>query len=88
MFPLLSIDDRALQQEAQRTFPADRWRIYETLLRQKKSAPLTNEDEQQLAELRHDADVFMFRRSYAAVLLKRRGHALPTLQELQQRGGA
>ena len=84
VFPLLSMDDRALQQEAQRMFPADQWQIYETLLNQKKSAPLMKEDEQQLAQLRHEADVVMFRRSYAAVLLKRRGHTLPTLQELQR----
>lgn len=84
VFPLLAMDDGALQQEAQQTFPADRWQAYETLLNRKKSAVLTDEDEQQLTQLRHEADALMFRRSYAAVLLKRRGHALPTLQELQQ----
>lgn len=84
VFPLLAMDDRALQQELQHTFPTDRWQAYEILLDRKKSAALTDEDEQQFAQLRHEADVFMFRRSYAAVLLKRRGHALPTLQELQQ----
>jgi len=88
VFPLLSMDDHTLQEEAQRTFPADQWHIYETLLAQKKSAPLTKEDEQLFAQLRHEADVVMFRRSYAAVLLKRRGHALPTLQELQQGASA
>lgn len=87
VFPLLTMDDRALQQEVRQTFPPDRWHVYETLLDQKKSAPLTDEEEQQLAQLRHEADVVMFRRSYAAVLLKRRGHALPTLQELQQGAG-
>lgn len=87
VFPLLSMDDGALQQEAQKTFPVDRWHVYETLLIQKKFASLTEEEEQQLAQLRHEADVLTFRRSYAAVLLKRRGHVLPTLQELQQGAG-
>lgn len=30
VFPLLTMDDRALQQEIQQTFPADRWQVYET----------------------------------------------------------
>ncbi len=83
VFPLLAMDDRSLQEEVQQTFPADRWQAYEALLNRKKSAPLTDAEEQQLTQLRSEADVIMFRRSYAAVLLKRRGHALPMLQELQ-----
>ncbi len=77
VFPLLAMDDLALQQELRQVFSPERWAMYETLLDRKKSAPLTDEEERQLAELRREADIVMFRRSYAAVLLKRRGYALP-----------
>ena len=82
VFPLLAMDDQALQQESRQVFSPERWARYETLLDQKKSAPLTDDEERQLVELRREADIVMFRRSYAAVLLKRRGYALPTLNEL------
>ena len=82
VFPLLAMDDRSLQQETRQTFPADRWQAYETLLNQKKVAPLTDKEERQFTQLRREADVLLFRRSYAAVLLKRWGYMLPTLQEL------
>ncbi|MCP4398854.1 MAG: hypothetical protein GY801_16340 [bacterium] len=59
-----------------------RWTEYETLLDKEKTSRLTAEEERRLATLRGEADVLMFRRSYAAVLLKRRGYHLPTLQEL------
>jgi hypothetical protein len=54
------------------------------LLNEKKSGPLTPEEQTRLDTLRREADVFTFRKSYAAVLLKRRGHHLPTLKELEQ----
>lgn len=82
VFPLLAMDERSLQQEMRQTFPSERWQAYEELLERKKCASLTSEEERQLAQLRREADVVMFRRSYAAILLKRRGFALPTLQEL------
>ena len=77
LFPLLAMDDQALQQELRQAFSPERWAMYETLLDRKKSAPLTNEEERELTDLRHEADIVMFRRTYAAVLLKQRGHALP-----------
>ena len=82
VFPLLAMDDQALQQELRQVFSPEQWAIYEALLDRKKVAPLTVEEERQLTELRREADIVMYRRSYAAVLLKRRGHALPTLDEL------
>jgi hypothetical protein len=79
VFPLLAMDDRELQQEVQRTFAPARWEQYENLLERKKNMPLTEQEQQNLAQLRREADVLTFRRSYAAVLLKRRDYPLPPL---------
>jgi hypothetical protein len=84
VYPLLQMSDADLQREADRTFPPERWTEYEALLDRKKTRPLTPEEETRLDTLRREADVLMFRRGYAAVLLKRRGYRLPTLQELAQ----
>jgi hypothetical protein len=81
VYPLLQMDDVELQREATRTFPANRWADYEALLDKKKTASLTVEEQAHLDILRREADVLTFRRGYAAVLLKRRGYRLPTLQE-------
>lgn len=84
VFPLLAMNDQELLQESRRTFPADRWQRYESLLEQKKIGQLPPDDEQALQTLRREADVLTFRRSYAAVLLKRRGYRLtPPRGELQ-----
>ncbi len=80
VFPLLSMNDEELQDESQRTFSPERWQEYERLLERKKTSSLTHDEEQTLNTLRHEADIVMFRRSYAAVLLKRRGYHLPTPQ--------
>ena len=87
VYPLLQMDEADLQREANRVFPPERWTEYEALLNKMKSAPLTAEEQSLLDSLRHEADVVMFRKGYAAVLLKRRGYRLPTLQELRQHGG-
>ena len=84
VYPLLQMSDADLQQEANRTFPLDRWAEYEALLDKKKTGLLTTDEETRLDALRREADVLMFRRGYAAVLLKRRGYRLPTLRELAQ----
>jgi len=73
-----------LEQEMRRGIPAERWAEYETLLEKKKTGALASAQEQQLDTLRREADVLLFRRGCAAVLLQRRGHRLPTLQELEQ----
>ncbi len=79
--PLLQMNDAELQHESQRTFQPERWTEYETLLDKKKTGKMTDEDEIRLDMLRREADVLMFRRSYASVLLRRRGYRI-SLQEL------
>lgn len=84
VYPLLQMNDADLQQEANRVFPAERWAEHEALLNKKKITSFTAEEQTRLDTLRCEADVLMFRKGYAAVLLKRRGYRLPTLQELGQ----
>ncbi len=84
VFPLLSMNESELRQESRRTFPPTRWKEYERLLDQKKTGDLTVEEGETLETLRREADVLMFRKSYAAVLLKRRGYQLPTPREAGQ----
>lgn len=83
VYPLLQMSDRDLQQAMRQAFAPERWTEYERLLAKKKLQKLTTHEERQLSILRREADVIMFRRSYAAVLLKRRGYQLPSLQEMQ-----
>ncbi len=87
VYPLLQMSDADLQQEAQRVFPPDRWAEYEALLNQKKIETLTAEEQACLDALRREADVLVFRKGYAAVLLKRRGYRLPALRKLEQYPG-
>jgi len=79
VYPLLQMSDADLQREANRTFSSQRWAEYEALLDRKKARLLTTEEGARLDTLRREADVLMFRRGYAAVLLKKRGYRLPTL---------
>jgi len=82
VFPLLEMSDRTLQQEVERTFPSEAWSEYETLLQRKKEGSLSGVEQVRLDELRYQADLLTFRKAYAAVLLKRRGHRVPTVAEL------
>lgn len=82
LYPLLAMDETALMREAKAIFPAERWERYEALLEQKKERLLDNAEEALLTELRREADVFMLRKGYAALLLKRRGYHSPTIDEL------
>jgi hypothetical protein len=85
VYPLLEMDESTLQAEVRRIFPADRWAEYEALLEKHQDGNLTRNEHAQFEALRREADILMFRKAYAAVLLKRRGyhppsvHALPTV---------
>lgn len=82
VFPLLQMDREELLAEARRVFPPDQWVRYESLLEQKKGAMLPSDEEKELFELKRQADVLMFRKGYAAVLLKRLGYRAPKFSEL------
>lgn len=81
VFPLLSMTDQELLHEAEQVFSPERWNTYETLLERKKDGTLTPDEELTLSALRHDADSLTFRRSYAMVLLQRRGYRVSTVHK-------
>jgi hypothetical protein len=82
VYPLLEMDEAALQDEVRRIFPTEQWSEYETLLEKKKVGELTATDQARLDVLRREADILMFCKAYAAVLLKRRGYCPPSPHEL------
>jgi hypothetical protein len=84
VYPLLEMDEAALQSEVRRIFPTDRWSAYEALLAKNKEGQLTAKEHTKLDALRREADITMFRKAYAAVLLKCRGSRPPSLHELPQ----
>jgi hypothetical protein len=82
VYPLLEMDEATLQAEVKRIFPTEQWSEYEILLEKKKAGGLTATEQARLDVLRREADILMFRKAYAAVLLKRRGYYPPSLHEL------
>ncbi len=76
VYPLLQMEVDALRQELNRVFSAEKWQKYEALLSKKKEKELAVEEVSELATLRREADILMFRKGYAAVLLKRRGYTV------------
>ncbi len=63
--------------------PSEKERQYELLLERNKHDDLDKGGQQQLEHLRLEADLLMFQKAYAAVILKWRGERLPTLEELE-----
>lgn len=82
IYPLLQMSIIELKAEMLRVFPASQWEAYEALLIKQKEQTLTKREQSRLDKLRQEADVFTFRKAYAAVLLKRLGYHLPSVNEL------
>ena len=82
VYPLLRMNSTELQAEVQRTFPAERWIEYESLVERKTDGSLSGSEQTRLDALRREADILMFRKGYAAVLLKRRGYQIPDVTNL------
>lgn len=81
---LENLSDDALWQIAESKMNPDKVAMYDALLERQKLGTLTPEGYAWLKKLRHEADALMLRKAHAYVLLKNRGHQLPTLEELQQ----
>lgn len=82
VFPLLNMNKEELLSEARSIFPARQTEEYEDLLEKKKTGELTKSEVAKFQALKRAADVLTFRKSYAAVLLKRRGYRIPSLNDL------
>jgi hypothetical protein len=59
---------------------------YDDLLAQNAAGRLTEAEHNELDTLRQQNDLLMFRKAYAALLLKWRGERVPTLTELEAVG--
>ena len=56
---------------------------YDELVAQQAAGTLPTAESQELTALRQQSDLLMFRKAYAASLLKWRGERIPTLTELE-----
>jgi len=72
--------------EIQATLPTRKLARYDTLLQAHAAGKLDEAGRKELAALRLEADRLMFRKAYAALLLRWRGVHLPTLEEFEAEG--
>ncbi|MDF5716974.1 MAG: hypothetical protein PUP93_24680 [Rhizonema sp. NSF051] len=72
------LDDNSLWQIVRSCKTADQMEQYNFLLERNSSGNITDAERLELIKLRHEADRFMLRIAQAAVLLRWRGHHVPT----------
>ena len=80
-------DDAQLWQTLKETVPPVTATRLHKLLELQQVQALSAAEQKSLAGLQQTADLVMLRKARAAVLLRFRGHRLPTLAELQQMTG-
>lgn len=80
---LETLPSEALRAQMQETLSPENVARYETLKAIRAERPLTVAEQQEWETLRFAADGLMFRKAYAALLLKWRGERIPTLAELE-----
>jgi hypothetical protein len=80
---LETLPTAALWQQMHAKLPLDRQNRYDVLLEANTACTLSAIGRQELAALRAEADRLMFRKVYAALLLKWRGECIPTLTEFE-----
>jgi hypothetical protein len=80
---LEELEDEDLWRITKKRFPAGKQQRLTNLLQKNEGGRLTPQDRQALTALRTEADRLMLRRSYAFLLLKFRGHRIPSLAELK-----
>ena len=84
MLALESLDDASLWEVAQSALGPEPQEELSLLLERNSLGTMTASEKVRLSELQHHGDRVMLRKAYAYVLLKRRGHRLPTLAELEK----
>jgi hypothetical protein len=75
------LGDEELSRIARRRPAPAQQRRLERLLGKNERGELTDRERRALAELRAEGDRLMLRRSYAALLLKYRGHRVPNIED-------
>ncbi len=86
LLALEELDDDALWQVARSEVDPGQWEQHSLLLEKNRLGTITEPERETLAQLRQQADQLMLRKAYAYVLLKWRGHRLPTLAEVAKMG--
>lgn len=77
------LSDDALWQMASASMNADKIALWDVLLERKQAGELTPEGQALLNRLRDEGELLTLRKAHAYVLLKARGHAIPTLDDLR-----
>lgn len=75
------LSDEELGHLARATFPEEDYAQLSALREKRRTAPLTAAEQTALDQLTQASDLLTLKKAYAAVLLKWRGHRLPTLAE-------
>jgi hypothetical protein len=83
LLALEELDDGALWQVARGEVGPEQQEKHSLLLEKNRMGTITEAEREKLTQLRQEADQLMLRKAYAYVLLKWRGHRLPTLTELE-----
>ena len=76
------LDDDSLWVLARAKKDKSEMRHYEELLEKNSIGTLLASEKEELAMLRHEADVFMLRKAQAASILRWRGYTIPPAKEL------
>lgn len=76
------LSDEALWAIARSVASPDTLALYDLLIERKQEGALTPEGQQWLEQVELDTNSLMVRKAQAYVLLKQRGHVLPTLDQL------
>ncbi len=83
LLALESLDDESLWQVARSVVSPEQQAQHSLLLKRNRQGSITEQELATLTRLSQKADQLMLRKAYAYVLLKWRGHRLPTLAELE-----
>jgi hypothetical protein len=83
---LENLDDDALWQAAQSQLPPDRQRLYSRLLTKNSQGSITEQEKETLHDLGEQARLLTLKAAHACMLLKWRGHRIPSPEALQRPG--
>ncbi|HEX6797578.1 MAG TPA: hypothetical protein VF116_07685 [Ktedonobacterales bacterium] len=83
---LEGLSDAELWQRAQATFPQDQYERLTQLRERRHEGTLIADEREELGRLLAAADLLTLEKAYAAVLLRWRGHRLPSLAALSTAG--
>lgn len=81
---LEKLDDEALWEIARSRLSPKRQRLYDDLLQKNSQGNITPDEKEKLQLLGQDARRLTLKKSHAFMLLKWRGHQIPTLDQLRE----